>query len=195
VTDAEGGDERRACRHSPGRMRRRVQRLHLGADRGPAQRADQAWKRHACRASVRPRADEHGNASGAASRAGDGPFREAEVESLLYFFLRGTGYVVREARSGFSRYLPLLLRSPGTGTGRAWDVGEAMSLTAYADCTLWCGSQYVQVGNAVPPDLAAAVIGRRHRLGTRVAPWANVELAAVCGRAKEPRPRARQSRP
>ncbi len=57
---------------------------------------NQAWRRHACRSGARPRADKRGNAPGAASRAGDGPLREAEAESMLCSFLRHTGYVVRE---------------------------------------------------------------------------------------------------
>ena len=58
---------------------------------------NRAWRRHACRPGTRPRADDDDDAAaGAASRAADGPFREAEVESLLYSFLRREGYVVRE---------------------------------------------------------------------------------------------------
>jgi hypothetical protein len=57
---------------------------------------DRAWRRHACRASARPRTDGHDNAAVAASRVADSPFREAEVESLLYSFLRRNGYAVRE---------------------------------------------------------------------------------------------------
>jgi hypothetical protein len=51
--------------------------LHRGEE-------DLAWKRHACRASPRPRAEDQDNARGATSHLTDGPFREAEVESLLY---------------------------------------------------------------------------------------------------------------
>jgi hypothetical protein len=57
---------------------------------------DRAWRRHACRAGIRPGAGDRDNDPGAASRQADGPFREAEVESLLYSFLRGKGYVVRQ---------------------------------------------------------------------------------------------------
>lgn len=57
---------------------------------------DRAWRRHACRPGVRPRVDDDDDAAGAASCAVGGPFREAEVESLLYSFLRREGYVVRE---------------------------------------------------------------------------------------------------
>jgi hypothetical protein len=55
---------------------------------------DRAWRRHVCRADVRPRTGEYD--PGAASRADDGTFRESDVESLLYGFLRREGYVVRE---------------------------------------------------------------------------------------------------